>query len=283
MTEKKQPEYASKISKHLKESGAMSARHWEWTNDPPPNVERSEEVERAIWEHHIAKRIIEKHNIRKADGSYFRYRFINKDVDEQDVLNMIWKTSALCKKIDFAPDGVPDGSPNDPYTGPDNFTELVVCYLRDTDAGNTKIPSNNGQLVDLKDVFHIFLKDIFKEKNLPEFLEMLRRDGLSSKVPAVNQNQENIDSPTSSASAWGKAGADKRWTHYNAMMDKALQVADKKWADGDEAYHNEMSEYLVCKQEFKTLSKSALQKKLIPIADKYGRTRGKKGSTRKKK
>ncbi len=69
------------------------------------------------------------------------------------------------------------------------------------------------------------------------------------------------------------------------MMDKALNLADSKWARGDEAWHSEMAKYLIDKEEFKALKpySKALRKKLIPIADKFNRVRGKKGATKEKK
>jgi hypothetical protein len=86
------------------------------------------------------------------------------------------------------------------------------------------------------------------------------------------------------ASKLGKAGASKRWGDHNALLKEACMVANKKWGDGESAWHNEMAEYLIGLPKFKALKerKLALMKKLVPIADKYGRTRGKKGIKKEK-
>lgn len=78
--------------------------------------------------------------------------------------------------------------------------------------------------------------------------------------------------------------ADKRWSKYHDLMAEALQEADEKWANGDSRWHNEMAKWLVSQERFKKLKQNvkALIKKLKPIADKYGRTRGKKGVKKEK-
>ena len=87
------------------------------------------------------------------------------------------------------------------------------------------------------------------------------------------------------ASALGKMGASKRWEPIKQLMEQAIDLAATKWANGDQAWHSEMARYLLGKAEFKDLNScpKALQKKLIPIADKYGRVRGKREATKEKK
>lgn len=119
--------------------------------------------------------------------------------------------------------------------------------------------------------------------------EISKKSVRSKSEPAANKpepisaekdaDQENF------ASALGKKGAHRRWGHYNELMDKALKLADNKWANGDDSWHSEMAEHLVSKSGYRELEpyRKALQKRLIPIADNYGRVRGKKGATKEKK
>jgi len=119
--------------------------------------------------------------------------------------------------------------------------------------------------------------------------EISKKSVRSKSEPAANKlepiSAEKDADQGNFASALGKKGAHRRWDHYNELMDKALKLADSIWANGDDSWHSEMAEHLVSKSEFRELEpyRRAFQKKLIPIADNYGRVRGKKGVTKEKK
>jgi len=81
-------------------------------------------------------------------------------------------------------------------------------------------------------------------------------------------------------SSAGKKQAHKGWERHNKLVEKALKLADSLWANGDDAWHSEMAKYLVAQKKFKDLQQyeNALRNKLKPVADKYGRVKGKKGA-----
>jgi hypothetical protein len=107
--------------------------------------------------------------------------------------------------------------------------------------------------------------------------------------PVQPGNKERSDHkhtpPNDSAIILGKSGAQKRWGPYHELMDKACKRADEKWEKGDNAWHNEMATWLLGKAEFMDLKtyRSALLKKLGPVAEKYGRKRGVKPTKKEKK
>ena len=84
---------------------------------------------------------------------------------------------------------------------------------------------------------------------------------------------------------FGKEGAEARWAPHNELMEQAVALAKKLWAEGDDYWHNEMADYILRLPEFRGLqeTRNALLKRLKPVADGFGRTRGKKGVTKEKK
>jgi hypothetical protein len=83
---------------------------------------------------------------------------------------------------------------------------------------------------------------------------------------------------------YARESANKRWGPYKEVLCKAIETAKEKWGKGEPAFHNEMADYLIGRPEFKQLkgTRSALIKKLKPVAEKFGRVRGKAGSFKDK-
>jgi hypothetical protein len=170
------------------------------------------------------------------------------------------------------------------------------CTLR-----NTQYPSLFGE--DFKNVYHrgafpgewyldqwTFIP-LAQGENLPLSVENITKPVLlyttnfaGEKNISGIQTTNPVTEP-SAMSEMGRVGAHTRWRPHNDLMDEACRLADQKWADHYDSWHNEMAEHLIGLTKFKALKrhKHALMRKLIPIADKYGRTRGKKGIKKRKK
>ena len=105
--------------------------------------------------------------------------------------------------------------------------------------------------------------------------------GKFSKARPVDSHIPNDDV----MSTMGKAGANKRWSVRTNLLLRAAEMAEKKWADGDLALHNQMADSLLALDEFKALSqyRKALLKELGPVAVEYGRRKGDKGTKKEKK
>jgi len=54
------------------------------------------------------------------------------------------------------------------------------------------------------------------------------------------------------------------------LYSKACEEAERRWADGAQAFHNEMAKKLCELPEFKALGRKELQAALKPIARRYG-------------
>lgn len=99
------------------------------------------------------------------------------------------------------------------------------------------------------------------------------------------KDKKTNPSHNSDLSVMGKTGADKRWKPHRKLLSEACNVAETKWAGGDEAWHDEMADWLLGKKEFKKLKENrlALLRALGPVAEKHDRKRGTKGVKKRKK
>lgn len=168
---------------------------WPFQNPPKP-IERRKSVEIATWKAHIEP-IVKTHGLRKLSGERFEYHFFKKEIDEKVMHMMMCYTTSICRDIQFPKARVPADVTNDPFGGPDNFSEDVVRPLRDSEKGEKEKfikKKKDGGEIDLRDVFRDFLENVFRDKILPEFLEMLRKDlGIPDKEAhkKLQPNQEN--------------------------------------------------------------------------------------------
>lgn len=138
-------------------------------------VERSEMTEQLLWNRHI-QTIIKKHNLKRRGGEPFEYRYFDKSLCYGDLDSMLRKSMYLCMAIEFPKAGVSPEITSDPYGGADDYFKELISRLRDSE-GPQIFRLKDGGEVDLRDVFRDFLEDIFQKETLPEFLELLRRDG----------------------------------------------------------------------------------------------------------
>lgn len=75
-----------------------------------------------------------------------------------------------------------------------------------------------------------------------------------------------------------KDGTNRQHAVRRMLYDEATKIADKKWADGDEALHNEMVDHLLNLRKFQgKLSRNSLLNKIGEVAEKYNKKKGVKG------
>ncbi len=141
-------------------------------------IERSKETEQRLWNRHI-QTIIKKHSLKRKAGEPFEYRYFDKSLCYGDLDSMLRKSMYLCMAIEFPKAGVSSESTNDPYGGADDFFVEIISRLRDSEGPQIFRLKDGGGEVDLRDVFRDFLEDIFQNKTLPEFLELLHKSGFA--------------------------------------------------------------------------------------------------------
>jgi len=152
-------------------------------------VRCDQSAHKTVWKWNIGE-IIRRYNLH---GVPIQYEPMEDEITEDRIHRMLRKTMALCKKIDFAEDGIPNSVPNDPFNGPDNFVDRVIFYLRD--GRPAEITSNNGQKIDLSEIFRLFLIECYESKTLPEFLELLRRHPGVKNKPDERPTEEDSKNP----------------------------------------------------------------------------------------
>jgi hypothetical protein len=151
--------------------------YWLWNrkNDPSIPIERDQSKEKALWIKHIEP-IVQKHDLKNDNGDPFEYHFFEKPINEEGVDEMLRKTMWLCRDIRFPKAGVSADVTNDLYGGADDFFIEIVRRLRDSGEGEQKFIKKDGGKIDLRDTFRDFLVSLFKNKTLPEFLELFQRE-----------------------------------------------------------------------------------------------------------
>jgi len=80
-------------------------------------------------------------------------------------------------------------------------------------------------------------------------------------------------------SSAGKKEQKKRWDPHNALMENAKSFAKEQYQNGSKLFHNEMTDWILDQPEFEALKarRQAVLRNIRPVADKYGRVKGKKG------
>ena len=154
--------------------------------EPQQIISRNQDVERTIWERHIAP-IIVRHNLRDKNDKLYQYRFVfgKGEMTEESVHLMVRKTMNFKEifKDTLVQQGVPNFEPTEHYEVSYNLMEDVKWLSRKKQGEETKkayAVKVDGMVItidmDFKDVFRSFLKNLFDDGILPEFLEILRQD-----------------------------------------------------------------------------------------------------------
>jgi len=68
---------------------------------------------------------------------------------------------------------------------------------------------------------------------------------------------------------------DERYKELNQRYQEAVQLAKELWEKGDPRWHHQMARDLIKEGRFSMLSYDTLKKKLLPIAEQYGKAYGK--------
>jgi hypothetical protein len=153
---------------------------------PSTPIERDEAKERALWKKHIEP-IINKHNLRTKEGKLFEYKFIPKNIYNDDVLLILRRTMCICEAIEFQEAEISD------KLGTDNFITKILCRLRDYETDLQKAYRKaNGRQIDLRIIFQDFFNELFTSQTLPEFLELLSREIPTNKAE-TEAIQDEID------------------------------------------------------------------------------------------
>lgn len=138
-------------------------------------IERDQNKERDIWEHHIQP-IIDKYDLQDKDNNKFGYCFFPNPTKliGDEVHEMQQKAISLyLKKL---PTRFQKEFPSN------NFLHEILKRLR---RGEKKIVVSEDVKIDLVVLFVSFLEKVFSDRTLPQFLEALKQNGKPLRVASM--------------------------------------------------------------------------------------------------
>jgi len=124
--------------------------------------------------------------------------------------------------------------------------------------------------------------DTLNDKKKASALSMIFRLGMLDGMMSAQKmilNEKLYEIHKIVYSTVGKKHQNKRWDEVNEFKRKLAEEAENKWANGDDALHNDMAEYLMnlYERKYPKYKKPFYQKAIIEVARKYNRVKGEKG------
>lgn len=103
--------------------------------------------------------------------------------------------------------------------------------------------------------------------------------GLLSGTKMIHNVKDRLDIHEMIRSFISERNIKRRWDPLKKLKEEALRMAEKKWENGDPAFHTEMAQYLYdrLKGQSPDLTQNILKNTLKPLAKKYNRLKGMKG------